>query len=163
MDWQELLLDWERESHQILSLVPLESMDNPSVVEDRETPHFSAAASASRIDDVESRLGLKLPVDLRSFYLASNGWRLVGMGDMKLAAVEDIALATASPPYIWREIHEYLSGNGSFFGTSHDRLLLLSGSARKGFVLANPSIDGKWDFWFAELGSEPHNFSDFSA
>lgn len=163
--WHEFLTDWERESRQILSLIPPESAQSPAVVKDRGASHFRSAAPLARIEEAESILRVRLPEDLKSFYLTSNGWTLLGMGDMVLSPVECLIRGVEAPPHILREIREYLFNDRSGFidHECYDELLLLSNSARTGFCVANPKEDGSWRIGFAEIGSPFQAFQDFTS
>jgi hypothetical protein len=164
MDWQRYLDGWQRESRYLLSLVPPEQAQHPHLVAERRHEHFRAPGSAEGIAQAEARLGVRFPEAVQAFYLQSNGWSLLGMGDLALAAVEDVAPLPASPNPVTREVAEYFANDGhpdSVHLRRLDRLLLLSVPCRTGFCVANPHAPEHWVFAYAELGCPPQRFDDF--
>lgn len=58
-------------------------------------------ASKTAIRQAEARLGVSLPPSLRSFYLASNGWRTVGCFIYEVLAVEKIGWCSELEPNLY--------------------------------------------------------------
>lgn len=162
IEWREFLEGWERESRLIMSLYPPESEEIPAIAELRNTKHFKSPSTPAAVASAESRLGVRLPDDLQNFYIATNGWSLVGLGDTQVAPIEELAYAMQTHAEYADDISEHLGAADELIliRQHREQLLLLSNTSRVAYFVVNP-IAGRWKYAWAQFDAHGQKFDDF--
>jgi hypothetical protein len=162
--WPEFLQGWEHESRMIWSLFPPVIETIPSLVELRATRHFRPPATMGDIEEAEQRLGVRLPEDLRQFYLASNGWSLAEMGDIQLVPIQEVRHAMHPFTHHSEAIADHVGPGGELLLTRDHResLLLLSDASRLGYCVASP-LNNRWRYAWSQFDQHPQHLNDFAS
>jgi hypothetical protein len=162
--WQSFLGEWNDERKRILSLIPAGTL-RPEFLSELSSRAESEPARPLDIDAIEARVGSALPEDLRSFYEVSDGWRLFGMSDLAIAAIDRIDALPKEPRGYILDINDYFDNKHIEFvpAPTRSRALLLTTVSRCGFCVAVPGNGALWDYAWAEFGFPSQRFDNFTS
>lgn len=108
-EWTEFLLSWQGEAEHLISLIPNYVLDEKTKAELFRNRPMSMPADMDAINAAESRLLSKIPVDLASFFLVSNGWHQYGFDehDLTILPIKDIYSLSAADEHLRSGISGY--------------------------------------------------------
>ena len=174
-NWREFLTAWEEEAKLIVSLIPESVVEEQERAERFPTRLMRDAAAPEDVRGSIGKLGRPLPLDMREFYLASNGWYQLGFDeyDLEILSATNLYRLAEAESRVVSAVMSY-ANDGSIVGVGSeiyktsdaDSLVVLSDASPSGLYLAVIDDRASADTcpcYVLRYQSAPRKFGSFGA